>query len=169
MRKPVVGVMGGSKATPEVVETARRLGELIAERGWVLLNGGRNTGVMAASARGAQEAIRRGAKGLVIGILRDTTTTKAAPDVDVAVVTGMGDARNVINVMSSDVVIACPGALGTLSEIVLALKHDKHVITLAFDVGSDLERYRKRGWVTRVDSPEEAVEKAAAVLAKDGK
>lgn len=169
MRKPVVGVMGGSKATAKVVETARRLGELIAERGWVLLNGGRNSGVMAASALGAQEAIRRGANGLVIGILPDTTTTKIAPDVDVAVVTGMGDARNVINVMSSDVVIACPGGLGTLSEIVLALKHDKHVITLGFDVGSELERYRKRGWLTRVDTPEEAVEKAADVLAQEGK
>lgn len=160
MRKPVVGVMGGSKATAEVAEMARRLGTLIAQNGWVLLNGGRDCGVMAASAAGAREA-----GGLVIGILPDTTTTRAAPDLDVAVVTGMGDARNVINVMSSDVVIACPGALGTWSEIVLALKHGKHVIVLGFEPGPDLTRHAKRGQFSHVGTPEEAVEQVAAVLA----
>ncbi len=163
MRKPVVGVMGGSKATPGVCETARRLGTLIAQRGWVLLNGGRNTGVMAASAAGAKEA-----GGFVVGVLPDATTTKAAPDLDLAVVTGMGDARNVINVMSSDVVIACRGELGTLSEIVLALKHDKRVILLGFDAGAELDKYRKRGQLTAAESPEEAIEQAAAALRQRG-
>jgi len=152
--------MGGSKATLEVAETARRLGMLIAKNGWVLLNGGRDCGVMAASAAGAREA-----GGLVIGILPDTTTTRAAPDLDVAVVTGMGDARNVINVLSSDVVIACPGALGTWSEIVLALKRDKHVIVLGFEPGPDLKQHAKRGQLSQADSPEEAVEQVKTVLA----
>jgi hypothetical protein len=162
-RKPVIGVMGGSKASPEVCETARRLGALIAKRGWVLLNGGRDAGVMAASAAGAKEA-----GGLVIGILPDTTTTRAAPDLDVVIVTGMGDARNVINVMSADVVIACSGALGTLSEIVLALKHDKHVILLGFHAGPEIGRLARRGRLVHASSPEEAVEQAAAVLGKSG-
>ncbi|MFP4388111.1 MAG: DNA-binding protein, partial [Desulfococcaceae bacterium] len=35
------------------MEIAERLGRRIAEAGWVLLNGGRNAGVMAASAKGA--------------------------------------------------------------------------------------------------------------------
>lgn len=152
--------MGGSKATPEVAAMAERLGELIAQRGWILLNGGRNCGVMAASARGAKKA-----GGTVIGILPDTTTTKASPDLDVAVLTGMGDGRNLINVMSSDVVIACPGALGTLSEIVLALKHDKHVILLAFnEVEPQLQRFAKRGQLTTADTPEEAVGQASVAL-----
>ena len=128
MRKPVVGVMGGSKATAEVAEMARRLGTLIAQNGWVLLNGGRDCGVMAASAA------------------------------------GMGDARNVINVMSSDGVIACPGALGTWSEIVLALKRDKHVVLLGFEAGPDLTRHAKRGQLSHADTPEEAVEQVTAVL-----
>ena len=161
MRKPVVGVMGGSKATPSVCETARLLGELIARRGWILLNGGRNTGVMAASTAGAKDA-----GGFVIGILPDTTTAKAAPDLDIVVVTGMGDARNVINVMSSDVIIACPGELGTLSEVILALKHAKRVIMLGFDIGLELDKYRKRGQLTTAESPEEAVEQAAEVLSE---
>ena len=162
-RKPVIGVMGGSKASPEVCETARRLGALIAERGWILLNGGRDAGVMAASAAGAKEA-----GGLVIGILPDTTTARAAPDLDVAIVTGMGDARNVINVMSADVVIACSGALGTLSEIVLALKREKHVILLGFDAGPEIGRFARRGRLVHASSPEEAVEQAAAVLGESG-
>ena len=161
MRKPVIGVMGGSKARASVEAMARDLGRRIAERGWILLNGGRNCGVMAASAAGAKEA-----GGLVIGILPDTTRTKAAPDLDVAIATGMGDGRNLINVLSSDVVIACPGALGTLSEVVLALKHDKRVILVGFDLGREFDKFRKRGQLTTVETPAEAVEQAG--LALDG-
>ncbi len=164
MRRPVVGVMGGSKATVNVSNMAERLGALIARHGWVLLNGGRNRGVMAASARGAKKA-----GGTVIGILPDKTAAKASPDLDIAVLTGMGDGRNVINVLSSDVVIACPGGLGTLSEIALALKHDKRVILLGRDkVAPALERYRKRGRLTHADTPEDAVEQATAILATTG-
>ncbi len=162
MRKPVIGVMGGSEATTKVAAMAEQLGKLIAERGWILLNGGRNRGVMAASARGAKEA-----DGTVIGILPDTTTARASPDLDIAVVTGLHDARNLINVLSSDVVIACPGSLGTLSEIVLSLKHKKRVILLGFDdEGPELKKYHKRGQLTRAATPEEAIEQADAVLAE---
>ena len=119
---------------------------------------------MAASARGAKKA-----GGMVIGILPDTTTARASPDLDVAVLTGMGDGRNVINVMSSDVVIACPGALGTLSEIVLALKHDKRVILLGYEkLGPELEGRHKRGQLTTADTPDEAVLQAAATLSARG-
>ena len=50
---------------------------------------------------------------------------------DVAIFTGIGEARNAINVLTSDVVVACgvEGA-GTLSEVALALKTDKTVILL---------------------------------------
>jgi uncharacterized protein (TIGR00725 family) len=42
----------------------------------------------------------------------------------------MGHARNVIIVKSSDAVIALPGKHGTLSEIAMALKMRKTVISL---------------------------------------
>ncbi len=45
MRKPVIGVMGGASVEQEVFDIARELGALIARRGWVLLNGGRDCGV----------------------------------------------------------------------------------------------------------------------------
>ena len=67
MRKTVIGVMGGGEsAPPRAVNAAYRLGALIAARGWVLLNGGRDAGVMAASAAGAHSQ-----GGLVVGVLPD--------------------------------------------------------------------------------------------------
>jgi len=164
-RKPVVGVMGGSTATEGTRKMAFELGALVATRGWVLLNGGRNRGVMAASAKGA-----RAAGGLVIGVLPDRSATKASPDLDVAIVTGMGDARNAINVLSSDVIVACPGGLGTLSEVVLGLKAGKRVILLGWDLPHDaeralrLQRFRRSGQLTTTSHSAEAVEQAAAAF-----
>jgi uncharacterized protein (TIGR00725 family) len=151
--------MGGADISKEVAETAYRLGSLIAQRGWVLLNGGRDAGVMAASARGARQA-----GGTVIGVLPDRDARAACPDLDYAIVTGLGDARNLINVLSSDVVIACPGGAGTLSEVALAAKNAKPLILLNFDPGSALEPYRQTARVFSVSTPEEAVEKAATLL-----
>lgn len=159
MRKKVIGVMGGGRVSDVALEQARELGRLIARRGWVLLNGGRDRGVMAASAAGAHEA-----GGLVIGILPGADRQGAAPHLDVAIATGMGDARNVINVLSSDVVIACPGSVGTLSEVALALKNGKPVVLLGFEAGPVGDSYRRSGQLQVACDPAEAVKLAAACL-----
>ena len=163
MRKPVVGVMGGGDVDADVYELAERLGFLIAGRDWVLLNGGRNAGVMAASAKGA-----RLARGTVIGILPGRDETGASRDLDFAIITGLSDARNLINVLSSDVVVACPGGVGTLSEIALALKNQKPVILLGSSPGSPAEdffrEYVDRGRLRFAHSAEEAVEMVAKTL-----
>ncbi len=70
------------------------------------------------------------ADGLVVGILPDADTANMAANVDVAIVTGMGQGRNVINILSSRVVIACGLGPGTLSEMALALKLGKPLIVL---------------------------------------
>lgn len=129
-RRLVVGVMGGARATPEVTALAGELGAAIAAQGWILLNGGRDRGVMEASARGAAEA-----GGLVVGILPGRDRTGASPHLTVAVVTGLGDVRNAVNVLSADVVVALPGGAGTLSEIALADKADRPVVLLGWDPG----------------------------------
>ena len=128
MGKFVVGVMGsGDDKNPHLMETARTLGRLIAEQGWVLLSGGRDSGVMKAANEGAKQI----SGSLTIGILPDLQST-VSPDVDVVIVTDMGNARNNINVLSSDVIVACgQGGPGTASEIALALKAGKPVILLA--------------------------------------
>jgi uncharacterized protein (TIGR00725 family) len=121
--------MGSGKSDrPQDTVTAFELGKAIAENGWILLSGGRKSGVM--------EAVNEGAKSvagaaLTIGIVPDSDKRQLSDYVDVGIVTGMGSARNNINILSSDVVIACGyGGLGTASEIALALKSRKHVILL---------------------------------------
>ncbi len=127
MTKPIIGVMGpGEGATPEHMAMAEELGRLIAQAGWTTLSGGRNAGVMAAVNRGARDA-----GGLTVGILPDIERSGISPNVDIPIITGMGSARNNINVLSSDVVIACGAGPGTASEISLAIKAGKHIVLLA--------------------------------------
>lgn len=80
------------------------------------------------------DAVNRGAKranGLTIGIIPRGDKTLMSEGVHVGIITGMGSARNYINVLSSDVVIACGfGGAGTASEIALALKSKREVILL---------------------------------------
>ena len=130
MRRTMVGVMGGSVADERTTAGALELGRLIAENGWVLVSGGRPSGVMQASVTGAREA-----GGLTVGVLYDEDRDIAAEGLDIVIPTGMGAARNIINVLSSDVVVACRGTGGTLSEIALALRFGRPVVLLDFDPG----------------------------------
>ncbi len=157
--RTIVGVMGGAVASDEVVELAYFIGRLIAEHDLVLLNGGRDAGVMAASARGAAEA-----GGLVVGILPGETTDGVAPGVDIAVPTGMGDARNAVNVLASHVVIALPGGGGTISEVALALKAGRPVVTIGLDLGRSFDPYRHSGALHEATSAEEAVALALRLI-----
>ena len=154
MKKTIIGVMGGGRAEAQTLDAAYRLGKLIAREGWVLLNGGRAAGVMEASARGASEE-----GGLTIGILPDDRPGRASEYIDIPILTGIGDARNYINVLSSDVVVACPGRAGTLSEIALALKNRRKVILLNFDPGPAFASYAEEGLLFQVETPEEAIAK----------
>jgi uncharacterized protein (TIGR00725 family) len=151
--------MGGGRASKETLSMARELGGRIAAKEWILLNGGRNAGVMAASARGAAEA-----GGLTIGILPESDTADAAPHILIPIPTGMGSARNLINVLAAQVVIACPGGPGTISEVALALKYGKPVICLAWNPGPLFAEFEAKGQLQSVPTPEEAVRIADALL-----
>ena len=128
-RKPfVVGVMGGHDAPPAILDDARRIGREIAERGHVLLTGG-GEGVMKAASEGAYRA-----GGLVLAVLPSDRVRPLAgyPNefVDIAIQTGMADARNAINAKTPHVMIAVDGGWGTVSEIAHALRNDTPVIGL---------------------------------------
>ena len=120
--------MGGSDSAPSTLEAARRFGRLAAESGWVVLTGGRPAGVMEAASAGAKSV----PGSLTIGILPSGPEGPVSAMVDIAVFTGVGEARNAINVLSSDVVVACgvEGA-GTASEVALALRLGRPTILLA--------------------------------------
>ncbi|MCU0613613.1 MAG: TIGR00725 family protein [Desulfobacterales bacterium] len=158
-KKIIIGVMGGGKALPAQELKAYHLGRLIALHGWILLNGGRNSGIMEASAKGAFEN-----GGLTVGILPDDHDNRKSAYISIPIVTGMGSARNCINVLSSHVVVACPGGAGTLSEIALALKYGKKVILFDFDPGTGFDDYRKKGELVFVKTPEEAIEAIKTIL-----
>jgi uncharacterized protein (TIGR00725 family) len=108
----------------EPTVAAAAVGRLLAERGAVLVCGGRG-GAMEAACRGAKEV-----GGLTVGILPGPDRSEANPFVDVVLPTGLGEARNALVVAAADVVIAIGGGYGTLSEIALALKVGKRVIGL---------------------------------------
>jgi hypothetical protein len=74
---------------------------------------------MEAACRGAKEAD---------GLLPGSDRSEANPFVDVALPSGLGEARNVLVVRAADVVIAIGGGYGTLSEIALSLKAGKRVL-----------------------------------------
>lgn len=122
----IIGVMGpGEQSTVHDQQVAYDLGYHIAQAGWVLLTGGRNVGVMDAASRGAKAA-----GGLTIGVLPTSDRRNMSTAVDLAIVTDLGNARNNINVLSSEVVIACGMGVGTASEVALALKAGKPVVLL---------------------------------------
>jgi uncharacterized protein (TIGR00725 family) len=161
----IVGVMGGGSATPSDAACAYRLGSLIAQNGWILLNGGRNVGMMDASAKGAWDH-----NGMTIGILPNDTLGGVSEYIKIPILTGMGAARNCINILSSDIVVACPGGAGTLSEIALSLKYRKPIIVLNFEAAAFFERFSKKDFFYQVPTPEKAIEtiKELISLKRDG-
>jgi hypothetical protein len=121
------------------------VGRLLAERGAVLVCGGLG-GTMEAACRGAGQA-----GGTTVGLLPGTDRAAANPHVDIAIPTGLGEARNAIVVRTADVVIAVGGGYGTLSEIALALKMGRRVVGLGtWEIDG----------VVVVDGPEAAVAEA---------
>jgi uncharacterized protein (TIGR00725 family) len=146
-----VAVIGPGDATPDEGARAEEVGQLLAERGAVVVCGGLG-GVMEAVARGA-----RAAGGTVVGILPGTARSDANEHVTVAIATGMGEMRNALVVRSADAVIAVGGAYGTLSEIALALRAGLPVI----GIGTwDLDD------VVDAPDPRAAVELALALAAE---
>ncbi len=115
----------GEDATQADLDTAYRLGKEIARKGWILLTGGRDAGVMDAASRGAFEE-----RGITVGILPGHSREGASPYLTVPVVTGMREARNVVNVLTSDIIIGVGMNPGTASEIALAIKFKKPIFLL---------------------------------------
>jgi len=143
----------GNGATAADKACAYELGSAIAQQGWILLTGGRNQGVMEAATQGAKSA-----NGLTLGILPTADEANISEAVDLAIFTDMGNARNNINVLSSDVVVACGMGMGTASEVALALKNGKSVILLnASEAAIAFFQYLNSQQVSFSDSPKSAI------------
>jgi uncharacterized protein (TIGR00725 family) len=131
-----IGVIGQSgQLEQEILDIAEAIGKEIASRGAVLLTGGTN-GVMEAASKGAKVA-----GGLVIGILPGDTTDVANDYVDIPITTGFGfDYRSMVLVHSSDAIIMIGGGIGTLVELSEAYMQHKPVIVVE----------SSGGWAARV-------------------
>ena len=146
LAEQTVGVLGSG--TDEHDELASPVGELLAELGVNLLTGG-GSGVMRSVSRAFTQAQRK--RGLCIGIIpclseRERGRPKDGyPNefVELAIYThlphsgerGKEDlSRNPINVLSCAALIALPGALGTASEVSLAIDYKRPVIAYSPDM-----------------------------------
>ena len=121
---PHIGVIGAGECDAELSKLAQAVGRGIAEAGGVLVCGGLG-GVMEAACRGAKSA-----GGMTIGILPGADRSAANEWVDVAIATGVAEARNLAVINTADALIAVGGSYGTLSEIGFALKAGKKVVGL---------------------------------------
>jgi uncharacterized protein (TIGR00725 family) len=96
---------------------------------------------MEAACRGAVEA-----GGLTVGILPGLDRADANRYVEVAVPTGLGEARNALVVRMADALVAVGGEYGTLSEIALALKAGKPVVGVStWELGDHAALVRAAG------------------------
>lgn len=138
-RLPIIGVLGsGSPIGPARIALARAVGVMVARLGAHLLTGA-GYGVMAAAAE-AFVAVE-GRRGLSIGVvprdpagpldqpkLADDGTPYPNPFVEIPIYTALparaedrlSPSRNHVNVLSSDAIVALPGAAGTSNELALA-------------------------------------------------
>ena len=151
-----VAVVGGAQCSREEAKLAEAVGFELAKKGAILICGGLG-GVMAAACKGA-----RSAKGKTVGILPGNAREEANPYIDIPIVTGMGEARNVIVVNTAQAVIAIGGKFGTLSEIAYALRNNIPVIGLT--TWSLSKKGRPVKAIIAAQNPKEAVEKALAAI-----
>ena len=119
-----VAVVGAGRASEDEARVAEAVGRALAEAGAVLVCGGLG-GVMEAACRGAKAAA-----GTTVGILPGASRADANAYVDVAIATGLGEARNALVVRAADALVAVGGEYGTLSEVAIALKAGKPVVGL---------------------------------------
>jgi len=152
----IIGVIGDSSCSPEEAKLAESVGELLAQRGATIVCGGLG---------GVMEAVCRGAKskgGLTVGILPGKNSSTANPWVDIPLVTGLGEARNVVVAKSAQAIIAIGGNYGTLSEIAYALKSSTPVIGL--NTWSLSRNGQEDDSIIKAQSATEAVDKAISLV-----
>ncbi|MCM8778780.1 MAG: TIGR00725 family protein [Candidatus Omnitrophica bacterium] len=151
-RKIIIGVIGASTPERKLFQIAEEVGKEIALAGCVLICGGLG---------GVMEAVAKGAKannGLTIGILPGNDSSAANNYIDIPIVSGMGEARNIVIVKSSDILIAIGKGYGTLSEIAFALKLNKPLIGIeTWDVSPQIISFK---------DPRKAVKKAIELVRK---
>lgn len=155
--------IGDDKLTDHALDTAEKVGSLIAKRDAVVLCGGHG-GIMEAACRGAKKE-----GGITVGIM-PFTKDESNKCVDIAIPTKLGNIRNYLVASAGDVVIAIGGRWGTLNEISYAMISKKPLILIK-GTGGCVDRLIQGDIMNNiessyfiVDSAEEAVKKAFEII-----
>ena len=142
--RPAVAVVGpGTDVSADLLSAAEEIGRGLAEAGCLVVTGGLS-GVMAAAARGAGAA-----GGTSVGLLPGTDPADADEAMQVVLATGLGELRNVLVVRAAQLLVAVGGSWGTLSEVALARRLGKPVVSL-------------NGWAVDGPSPDDDVIEVAS-------
>ena len=150
--KRFIAVIGGGQCSKAEAKLAEEVGRELARQGAILVCGGLG-GVMEAACKGASSQ-----GGITIGILPGDSRQAANRYVQIPIVTGIGYARNVAVVKSSQAVIAVGGSYGTLSEISHALQSGIPVIGL--NTWALSRNSQQDNSIIPAQNPTEAVNKA---------
>ncbi|MGI9535296.1 MAG: TIGR00725 family protein [Thermodesulfobacteriota bacterium] len=130
----LISVIGTGENDSELTSVAEEVGKEIALRGHAVVCGGLS---------GIMESVCRGAKsegGLTIGILPGETKDNSNKYLDIPIITGIGQARNLAVALSGDIIIAIGGGFGTLSEISFALRSNKNIIGInTWDISQEIQ------------------------------
>lgn len=128
IRKPIIGVIGPNQpvCSREIYDFGLLLGRRLVDDGYIVACGGM-FGIMESVCKGARNSPLY-VTGSTIGFIPSVDKNTANPFCDIVVPTGMGLARNILLVNTSDLLIAVGGGAGTLSEISYAWQTGKVVL-----------------------------------------
>lgn len=167
MERIQIGVIGSagpeeykdSKPDPRAYTLAEDIGRLLAEKGAVLICGGKG-GIMEAACRGAKSA-----NGITVGVVAGNQRGVCNPYVDVEVVSGATNcAEESLIISMSDAMIILGGGAGTLQEIATAYRNNKPLVAVegldgwGKKLANTYLDYRELTKIELAHSAEEAVE-----------
>jgi uncharacterized protein (TIGR00725 family) len=160
--KRLISVCGSDEKDESIsssaLEIAEDVGKFIAQKGFVLVCGGRG-GIMKAACKGAKEV-----KGITVGIL-PLSKKESNEYIDIPIVTGLGTRRNFLVVNASDAVIAIGGRWGTLNEISFSLIFKKPLILIK-GTGGIVDKIIKGEFIKNINSPFFIVDSAKNAVEK---
>ena len=143
--------------TPEHEKIAYEAGSEVAKSGSVLITGGLQ-GVMKAASRGAKDA-----GGITVGIIPQDDASNANEFCDIVIPSGMGFTRDFLNALSADGIIIIGGGSGTLAEVCAGYMHKKPMVAIK-NTGGIADQYvdkfidsRERVKILGAKTPKEAV------------
>ena len=165
--KPLISICGSDgddeKINKYALETAYKIGKLVAQKGGVIVCGG-HSGIMEAACKGCKEE-----NGITVGIML-YEKNEANKYIDIAIPTRIGNIRNYLVSGTGNVTIAISGRWGTLNEIAFRMISRKPLILMKGTGGcvddiinnkimDDIESH-----YYIANSAEEAVEKAFELI-----